>query len=88
MIIPKILAQNSGFDPQESIIKLQVCCAIVICFSVFTFEFLCIYVILLSLFDRKSTSAVASLLAWTYHQVCVLSSQSLAIILIIDLTWF
>ena len=24
MIIPKVLAQNSGFDPQESIVKLQV----------------------------------------------------------------
>ncbi len=24
MIIPKALAQNSGFDPQDSIIKLQV----------------------------------------------------------------
>ena len=24
MVIPKILAQNSGFDPQETIIKLQV----------------------------------------------------------------
>ncbi len=25
MIIPKTLAKNSGFDPQDSIIKLQVC---------------------------------------------------------------
>ena len=24
LIIPKVLAQNSGFDPQESIVKLQV----------------------------------------------------------------
>ena len=24
MIIPKVLAQNSGFDPQDSIVKLQV----------------------------------------------------------------
>lgn len=23
MIIPKVLAKNSGFDPQESIVKLQ-----------------------------------------------------------------
>ena len=25
MIIPKVLAQNSGFDPQEITVKLQVC---------------------------------------------------------------
>ena len=25
MVIPKILAQNSGLDPQDSIVKLQVC---------------------------------------------------------------
>ena len=24
MVIPKVLAQNSGFDPQDSIVKLQV----------------------------------------------------------------
>ena len=25
LVIPKVLAQNSGHDPQESIVKLQVC---------------------------------------------------------------
>ena len=43
MIIPKILAQNSGFDPQESIVKLQVhmmtlCCLLHACLCVFAFK--------------------------------------------------
>lgn len=27
MVIPKVLAQNSGFDPQDTTIKLQVGCS-------------------------------------------------------------
>ncbi len=67
MIIPKVLAQNSGLDPQESIVKLQVGFAIILlctCFNVFTIEVGRVFVIC-----RKSILAVASLLAWTYHQV-------------------